>query len=326
VKRKQTEEAALEALRGLEADGPTVDSLSALGTLLTSDWQRVVAGCARLAREWGATGQAPALAHAFSRLLGSPKSDPGCLAKAAALEALNALDYDDAAPFAAGVDYQQMEPVWGGSVDTAGNVRGLSLQGLVRLAHPDDLMLCVSLLHDPQAETRRHAIAAVAQRGGDCAEAVLRMKALGGDASPEVLSDLYGALMALAPDRSGPFLACLLVSEEAVVSEAAALALGESRMDAGWTALVKHWEASVREEERERLLLPMGLHRSDASRAFLLAVVEEAGGRLPAAAVRALAIRRDDDSLREEVEQALARRDDRALVEVYKEAFVRAQD
>jgi hypothetical protein len=82
----------------------------------------------------------------------------------------------------------------------------------------------------------------------------------------------------------------------------------------------------VLEEARERLLLPMALHRGDASRTFLLRVLEESGGRLPAAAVRALAIRRDDGALRDEVEQALGRRGDRTLVEAYKQAFLREAD
>src|ERR1700722_9550827 len=74
----------------------------------------------------------PDLLAAFERFLKDPvKSDPKCWAKNAIVKALKDLGHDDAAIYLRGIGHVQMEPVWGGSADSAGARRGGGGLGLV---------------------------------------------------------------------------------------------------------------------------------------------------------------------------------------------------
>ena len=59
------------------------------------------------------------------------QSRPQCWAKNALAQTLAAFDYQDKELFLAGMRHVQLEPVWGGSSDTAGPLRGLCALALV---------------------------------------------------------------------------------------------------------------------------------------------------------------------------------------------------
>jgi len=65
------------------------------------------------------------LIAAFGRFFADPvKSDPQCWAKNAIAKALKDLGCRQASVFRRGVDHVQLEPVWGGSADSAATLRG----------------------------------------------------------------------------------------------------------------------------------------------------------------------------------------------------------
>ena len=105
----------------------------------------------------------------------------------------------DAGVLLQGARHVQMEAVWGGSVDTAGNLRGVCVTTLVEESHPGAMYEAVRLLADPMPEARRHAVQAVAAAGRVESELLLRMKALHGDPDDTIVADAIAALMRIDP-------------------------------------------------------------------------------------------------------------------------------
>jgi hypothetical protein len=70
------------------------------------------------------------LLSAYQCLMADPlKTDPGCVGKTAIVRALVKLNHEDAEFYRNGVEYRQPEPVWNGSKETAGELRGLCAAG-----------------------------------------------------------------------------------------------------------------------------------------------------------------------------------------------------
>src|SRR5262249_4827612 len=91
----------------------------------------VVAKAARIAGESLLRELMPDLLAAYGRLFDDPvKRDPQCWGKNAIAKALRERDYGEPAPFRRGARHVQMEPVWGGTQDTAGPLRGICLLAL----------------------------------------------------------------------------------------------------------------------------------------------------------------------------------------------------
>jgi hypothetical protein len=66
----------------------------------------------------------PELLIAFDRFFENPaKTDPQCWAKNALSRALTGFEHQDAAVFLRGMRHIQLEPVWGGTSDTAATLR-----------------------------------------------------------------------------------------------------------------------------------------------------------------------------------------------------------
>ncbi len=74
-----------------------------------------------------------------------------------------------------------MEPVWGGTADTAADVRGTCAIGLVATGYPRALVAIAALLYDAEPDARLGAIRAAANGTPREAELLLRSKALAGD-------------------------------------------------------------------------------------------------------------------------------------------------
>lgn len=102
---------------------------------------RVLIAAARTVADRELSECGRAVVEAFGRLIRASdpvKTDPQCRAKAALLETVLTLEADgEREAYALGLHYVQQEPVFGGQVDTAGEVRGLSVLGMVRARHPD---------------------------------------------------------------------------------------------------------------------------------------------------------------------------------------------
>jgi hypothetical protein len=305
-------EVDLEALEELPADRAA--KIEALKRALAGHY-RVAAKAARAAEDALLYELVPALLSTYLHLLDKPlKHDPSCFAKKALARALVALDCSDVEFLLAGLSYRQLEPVWGGTADTAADVRASFAMGLVASGYSRALVELTALLHDDEAVARIGAVRAVACGNPREAELLLRAKALAGDAEPQVLGECFTGLLAVAPEDSVGFVAGYLGHADDTLRELAAFALGESRLDAALAPLMETWNGVlVGEELRLALLRAVAAHRSEAAFDWLLTIVAEA--RVPVAleAVEALSIYRLNVRLKERLDAAVVARSEPKL-------------
>jgi hypothetical protein len=297
MKRPDPVETALDALR----------SATDITPFLRHKNYRVVARAAEKAARM-TTAVAPDLIPAFRRFLNDPvKQDPGCVAKLAIAKALVELEDAAAEVYFAGARHVQMEPVWGGSSDTASELRGICAIGLVRMGHPEGLLEAVRLLNDDEPEARIGALRAMSDSGKPEAELVLRFKAASGDSRPEVMAECFAALLRLGPRaRAVPFVAEFLRRG----NEEAAIALGESRMPEAWTELR---DAFPNSPIQSGILLGIALLRNDDAIEFLFERVAKDRERVGAVAIEALASYRGDGALRTRMQEIVKDKNSPAL-------------
>jgi hypothetical protein len=253
------------------------------------------------------------------------KHDPGCIAKGAIARALVTLDCLDAAFYREGIVLRQPEPVWGGSVDTAADVRASCAMGLAASGDPDALLDLVDLLADTEHRARIGAVRAIGCTQPLAATAVLRTKALLGDTEPEVIGECFRALLALAPDQSPGFVARWLDAPpgaDPALAELAALALGESRLDAAVALLRQRWESEPWHRQADRVLLrAAAMARSPAAFDWLLGLAAEADAATARSVIEELAPYRHNRRLRDDLHARLADRGDAALLASFAASF-----
>ena len=291
--------AALHQLR----DAPSSErTLAELRKALGAKSSHVVAKAAQIAGELEIGALTPDLVTAFDRLMALPaKADPGCRAKAHIADALYRIGHDDERVFLRGIRHVQMEPVYGGKIDTALELRGACALGLVRMGYPEVLTELADLLADPEASVRGAAARAIAYSENDRGVPLLRLKVLIGDDDPQVTSECLTALLRLAPATSVPFVARLLDAEQATVGELAALALGGSRLPEAFGALRQWWERTTQPDLRRTALLAIAMLKHDQAIDFLLSLIADAPGPTARDAIKALGLYRHDDALRQRV-------------------------
>lgn len=275
---------------------------------------------AELATEFDLTPLVSALEGAFRRLLvDALKRDKGCLGKIEICRALVEMGQPSSEVFLAGIEWIQMEPVWGGSVDTASQLRGWSAHGLIRMRHADALLRVAPLLADGERPARLAAADALGDSGQLGAEAVLRLKAVSGDEEPEVTGECFQSLLRLDAQRSRPFVVGFLHHREPAVVEAAALALGESRLPEVVEPLRECAEATVDADIQGSLYLALALTRRGAALDILLQTVEDGALGRARRALAALALHRHDDGVRRRLQAAVEERDDGELQRIWRQ-------
>jgi HEAT repeat protein len=314
--RKSVDDKLVE-LEALDSEPDPARRAAGIEAALGDRHCRVVARAAKLASDGLLYDVVAALTAAYRRFLDRPvKTDPTCLAKKAIVHALVALDYDDAAFFLEALRYSQHEPVWGGTTDTAVDVRRSAAMGLVASGDPRALIELAELLADSEAEARAGAVRAIACGNPREAELLLRAKVVLGDAEPAVIGECFTGLLAIEPDESPPFVARYLSDADEAIRELAALALGESRLDAAFGHLERAWEDAVASGSfRRALIRAAAAHRSDAAFDWLTSLLETAHPRTAEDVLDALAIFRQSSKLLERIAAALERRGDRQLQE-----------
>jgi HEAT repeat protein len=263
------------------------------------------------------------LPAAFERLTHDPvQRDPQCRGKAAIAKALRRVEAQGDEVFLAGVRYVQHEPVWGGRVDTAAELRGVCLMALVEGHHPRAMVEAAQLLADPQAAARIAAARALGCSGdAHVAEPLLRLRVQVGESDPEVLGECLGALLELAPQPSLDYVAGFLGAADEVVAEAAALALGGSRLTGALPRLLEQAKRSVGKGRRRVVLLAIALLRAEEGWAYLVQLVQEGPSAAAGEALEALAAFAHDERLRERVLAAVERRADPVLRRAFDERF-----
>jgi len=315
VERQLAELDDLPADRGLRAQP--------LAGALAQGHYRVAAKAARLTADALLYDLVPVLLAAYRRFLDKPvKSDPNCYAKKAIARALVALDCEDVEFFLAGVKLTQMEPVWGGTADTAADVRGTCALGLVATGYPRALVATAALLYDPEPDARVGAVRAAANGSPREAELLLRSKVLAGDADPSIVGECFSALMAVAPEESLAFVAKWLANSDAALRELAALALGESRVAGAIDVLKRAWnEPIVADELRFALVHAAAAHRSEAAFDWLLSIAAEARPIVAARVIESLEPYKNNVRLTERLRGVLGTRADRELQNVFEERW-----
>ncbi len=315
-------EGKLAKLRLLRGAPPSPQRLQALRDALGDASNLPVAEAAEIAGESRLSDLAPDLAAAFDRFLDNPvKRDPLCRAKNAIAEALNKLEFSDEDFFWRGARYVQLEPVWGGSKDTAAPLRVACAFGLVRTRASGLLTFLVDFLCDPEKPARIGAAQALAYSGTDAAYLVLRLKARLGDPEPEVVSECFNGLVSLKPAEGVSFVAEFLYSHDEAVREAAILALGDSRRREAFECLKAFWEKCIDARLQEIVLMALSLLRVPAAVDFLLALVAAESQAVGEAALSALALHRYDERLRERTAVAVAKNGRAALRAHFEKCF-----
>ncbi|MGA2712789.1 MAG: hypothetical protein ABSG41_06760 [Bryobacteraceae bacterium] len=289
----------------------TPEGQKQIAKALASRSNLVAAKAARIAGDAQWTELTDDLVAAFDRFLKrATDGDKGCMAMMAIARALFNLDYDGAELYLDGMRHVQMEPGWGGSFDTAAELRAVCAMGLASTRYPAKLRALVDLLVDREWQARAGAVRALAAAGSEAALLLLRFKALSGDREPEVLADCFSGLLSAEGAEAVPFVASFATSKDKEISEAAILALGASRRADAIEWMQNRFQQIASAEMRKCILLSLATSRTDAAIDFLLGLISTGSPQVSAFALSAMEINRGDELIHQRVEKALRERQD----------------
>jgi HEAT repeat protein len=270
--RLQEQLAALETLRNETAQA----AAAPLRKALSNRNNYLVAKAADLVREMRLAELVPELLAAFDRFFTNPvKTDPQCWAKHAISRALAALEYGDPSVFLRGMRHLQPEPVWGGSADTAGPLRGTCALALVQcngLTEHGLLACLIELFADKNTSVRVDTVRAVEQVGSASAALLLRLRATLAADEPEVLGVCYCGVLGIEGTDAIPWLTRFLASADDPAAEAA-LAIASDRSPQAFDALRNCFASESDAWFRSVLLSAIGLTRQPAACDFLMDLV-----------------------------------------------------
>jgi HEAT repeat protein len=317
--KKRGVEAKLARLGSLGKEPISPASIAELRKFLADASNLVVAEAAAIVGKANLADLAPNLVAAFDRFMIDPEvSDKQCRAKLAIVESLNKLDHEGPEIFLRAIHHVQFEPVWGGTQDTAGHLRGTAAFGLVRIGHRDALPLVVDLLVDPEKVARTAAIQALESFGSLAAVPLLRLKARVGDEEPEVTCECLTALLRREPE-SVAFVAEFLRGGDDAIREGAALALGETRPPGAFEVLRDCAADLSSGSLQEAVLLAISMLRRPDAVDFLIGLIPK--DQAARAALSALTIHRHSESVRERVVSAVASLKNADLTAWFKKKF-----
>jgi HEAT repeat protein len=188
-----------------------------------------------------------------------------------------------------------------------------ALVALARVEGPGSLPLLADALADPAKEVRIAAALALGAVGTQSAGLVLRLKVRIGDRDPDVLSECLGAFLTVNPKEALAIVTEFLEPSNDAACEAAALALGKSRLPEALDPLKGCWERSHSPELRQQILLAIAMLRRPAAIEYLKGLVASETESTVIAALSALAIHKHDPRLREQIAELVRERGSPAL-------------
>ena len=262
------------------------------------------------------------LTAAFDRFLQDPvKRDPSCRAKIAIAKALYRTEVDGDEVYLAGAHHVQLESVWKAKVDTAAELRGVCVMGLVFREHPRAMVEAARLLADPERAARIGAAQAIGASGKpEIGEPLLRLRVELPEPEADVFGAYLGAMLELAPRESLALVSRHLNVTDEEHADAAALALGSSRAEGAFELLRNATESRVASRSSV-LLLSIALLRTDEAWSYLVELVATADGPHAKGALSALSTFKHDTGLVERVREVVDARGDDALAHAYVEHF-----
>ncbi|HTA46596.1 MAG TPA: hypothetical protein VK789_29330 [Bryobacteraceae bacterium] len=266
----------------------------------------VVAKAARLVGDAQWTELTDDLVAAFDRFVKrGAEADKGCAATMAVARALFNMDYDEPDLYLSGMRHVQMEPTYGGSVDTAAELRAVCAMGLANTRYPGKLRAFVDLLVDREWQARAGAARALATAGSEAALLLLRFKALTGDRDPEVIADCFSGLLSAEGADAVLFVSSFATSRGKEIREVAILALGASRRADAIEWMKQRFGEIADAETRKCILLSLATARTDAAIEFLIDVIRNGSSMASQLAVAAMEINRGDRTIQGRVEEAV---------------------
>ncbi len=297
-------------------DADAAEAIPALRAALQDRINLIVAKAAKIVAEKHLRELIPDLLRAFDRLFeDAVKRDPQCWGKNALAAALKDLEHPESAPFLRGMRHVQMEPVWGGPVpgapceaDTAEPLRGTCLLALVACTDldRDEALRCfVDALTEKSHTIRTEAVRALGQMQGLEAALVLRLKSRIGDDEPEVIGQVFDALLGIEGKRVVPLLAEFLQKSDGALREEAALALGSSRLPEAFELLKQTYGHTRNPDFREVLLRAVSTTRQQPAVEWLLEIVRTGRRADTVSALHALALHRSSVEIRHKVADAI---------------------
>jgi HEAT repeat protein len=286
----------------------------------------VVAAAAAIAGENTLVEMSRDLEAAFERFLVNPlKDDKLCRAKIAVIQALDKMEHQDPGVFQKASKHIQFEPVYGGSEDTAPPLRAAAIIALARIEGSSALSLLVDAMTDPAKDVRIAAAMAMGAVGSEAAGLLLRLKARMGDRDPEVLSECLSGLLTVNPREHLPVVSEFLEPGNAARCEAAAFALGKSRLPDALEPLEACWQRSRFSEVGKPVLLAISMLRLPVAIDYLLELVASDSEQDALLALSALKIHHYDPRLCERLAQVVQKTGNRRLQASFERDFRRQE-
>jgi HEAT repeat protein len=180
-------------------------------------------------------------------------------------------------------------------------LRAAALVALARAEGTGSLPILVDAMADPAKDVRIAAALALGAVGTEGAGLVLRLKVRLGDKDPDVLSECLGGLLAVDPKENLPIVSEFLDPGNVVACEAAAMALGRSRLAEALDPLADCWRRARSGELRQHVLLAIAILRRPAAVDYLMGLVASEPEPDSITALSALTIYKDDPCLSERV-------------------------
>jgi hypothetical protein len=280
--------AELDALKAAVISSPAPDAaqVEQLRRALAHRNNFLVAKAARLVADAELFDLLPDALAAFDRFfIDAVTSDPQCWAKNALAKTLVKLEHRDKDAYLRGMRHHQMEPVWGGSSDTAGALRGTCTHALVDCPGISDAELLTVLLEplvDTDKTVRVEAARAIGQVGGVSAALILRLRALLGKDEPEVLGACYSSLLAVEGTRAIPLVAGYLKEGGDLAAEAV-FALADMRTREALAALIERLRAGADTWFGSVLLSAIAVTRLPEALDALIAIIARDAREAPSA-------------------------------------------
>ena len=297
VTRRQSRfEQRYHAVRTIRAGDTSPSARATVVDALTAPEPLLVAAAARAAQDLGSPELGPAVASALSRSLiqldeHGHKADPGCTAKLALVEALDALAprEDGLLLRCARLRQWEWDPGVQARVDVAGRVRARAALALVNRDHPASTLILAEHLGDDDARLRQETVDTLGYLRGEVAVALLALRLAAGEPDPEVRGAVFAGLIKLNPDYGVQKAIAALESDDPDDRSCAALALAASHLPTAAPALIAWRARSITAAERALAITALGMHRSEAARDTLLDEIAEGDRVCVEAAIHALA-------------------------------------